>query len=93
MFPSHDLEEADYIVDDLVDSGATRKRYMEKYPDKHFLPLFDKQIEPKYAKKWLIFPWEVKDEPLEDNIIRICQYYGFREVTSMDELIKMYENR
>lgn len=65
-------EEADIIIDDLLDSGATKERY-KKY-NKPFEVLFDKQIELK--DQWLIFPWETKEEPVEDNVRRILQYIG-----------------
>lgn len=67
-------EEADVIIDDLIDSGATMLRY-EQY-NKPFITLFNKQTEEHLKGKWLIFPWEKKDEPIEDNFKRILQYLG-----------------
>lgn len=70
-------EEADVIVDDLIDSGATRDKYRELYPLKAFLAPFDKQQEAFLKGKWLVFPWEVKDEiAVEENVVRILQYLG-----------------
>ena len=66
------IEDADVIVDDLIDSGATMKRYL-KYK-KPIEVLIDKRIE--YKNEWLVFPWEAKDDGIEDNIIRILQYFG-----------------
>ena len=63
-------EEADVIIDDLVDSGVTKQRYNEKYPDKPFIGLF----EP--GEYWLQFPWEINDAPVEDNFTRILEYLG-----------------
>lgn len=74
--PVDTIEECDIIIDDLIDSGATKKRYSEQYPNKEFIALFDKQSENDLKGKWLIFPWEKKNEPVEDNIIRILQYLG-----------------
>jgi len=65
-------EEADVIIDDLIDSGSTEQRF--KTYKKPFIGLFDKRIELK--DKWLVFPWETKEEPIEDNVIRILQYIG-----------------
>lgn len=67
-------EEADIIIDDLIDSGTTRNRY-SKY-NKPFIGLFDKMVEPELKNKWLKFPWEMKEEPIEDNFVRILQYLG-----------------
>lgn len=59
-------EEADIIIDDLIDSGATRERY-KKY-GKPFIGLFES------GDTWLEFPWEAEEQPAEDNIIRILEY-------------------
>lgn len=70
--PADTIEEADVIIDDLIDSGKTRERY--KQYNKPFIGLFDKTIE--LQDKWIVFPWELKEEPAEDNLIRILQYIG-----------------
>ena len=45
------------IIDDCIDSGKTK----EKFKDFFFIVLIDKQKEN--IKDWLLFPWEVdKDE-------------------------------
>ena len=68
-------EEADVIIDDLIDSGTTQAKH-EKY-GKPFIGLFDKQQEPAIQNTWLVFPWEVKEEiPVEENFIRILEYLG-----------------
>ena len=67
-------EQADIIIDDLIDSGATQKRY-EKY-NKPFIALYNKITEPELKNKWLKFPWEIKDEPASDNVLRILQFLG-----------------
>ena len=68
-------DEADVIIDDLIDSGKTRDDYALKYK-KPFIGLFDKQLEDTLKGRWLIFPWEIKEEPVENNFIRILQYLG-----------------
>lgn len=70
--PVDSPEEADVIIDDLIESGATKKRYKELYPNKKFIALFEK----KHGDDWLVFPWETKEEPVEDNFKRILQYLG-----------------
>lgn len=73
--PVNTPEEADVFIDDLIDSGKTRQDYAIKY-NKPFIGLFDKQNEEELKGKWLIFPWEMKEEPIEDNFVRILQYLG-----------------
>lgn len=65
-------EEADIIVDDLIDSGATMERY--KRFKKPFIGIFDKRKEMQ--GQWLVFPWEQHETPVEDNITRVLQYFG-----------------
>jgi len=71
-------EEADVIVDDLVDSGSTRAWYRERYPGKPFYALFNKLGEDNSLRDtWLHFPWEENDDtPAEDNFVRILQAIG-----------------
>ena len=75
--PVDKVEDCDIIVDDLIDSGDTIKRFKELYPDKEFRVLFDKQKEVQLKEKWIVLPWEIgKEEPVEDNFKRILQYLG-----------------
>jgi GTP cyclohydrolase IA len=60
------IDEADCIVDDIIDSGETQARY-----DKPFYALIDKRTE--YQGLWLEFPWEENELPAEDNVRRILQ--------------------
>ena len=71
IIPVASPEEADVIVDDLIDSGATRDRFA--HYGKPFLTLFDKQKDSGFG--WINFPWEAKDEGIEDNVRRILQRY------------------
>ena len=75
--PTNNIEEADVIIDDLVDSGKTKEQYA-KY-NKPFEALIDKQKEYQYTD-WLVFPWEQKaddtNESVEDNVRRLLQYFG-----------------
>lgn len=72
--PVDSIEEADIIIDDLIDSGATRNRFKDS--GKKFIALFDKTTEHDLKDKWLVFPWEIKEQPVEDNVRRIIQYIG-----------------
>lgn len=84
-------EEADILVDDLIDSGATAKRWQDRYPDKAFYVLLDKENPNSLCNgedalavirehAWVVFPWEhtgvEKDEGIEDNVRRLLQYIG-----------------
>lgn len=72
----YEPEIADVIVDDLVDSGATRERYKKLCPHIPFIALFDKQAEKD--TDWLVFPWETETESAgpEDAVIRLLQFIG-----------------
>lgn len=74
--PTNNIEEADVIIDDLIDSGKTMERY-QKY-DKPFVALIDKRKNNDIS--WLVFPWETKEqdtnETVEDNVTRLLQYFG-----------------
>lgn len=70
--PVDTIDEADIIVDDLIDSGKTKDKYSQY--NKPFVAIFNKQTEIKLKNKWLIFPWEDKEDDIEDNIVRILQY-------------------
>ena len=66
-------EEADFILDDIIASGATKKRY-EKY-GKPFYALIP---EPE-PNTWYTFPWEIEngeDKSHEDIFTRLLEYVG-----------------
>ena len=68
-------EDADIIIDDLIDSGLTRDRYVDQYR-KPFFVLIDKPYED--LTSFINFPWEVaaNDQGPLDNVRRILQYIG-----------------
>jgi GTP cyclohydrolase I len=68
-------KEADVFIDDLVDSGATRERYAQKFPSIPFEALFDKEREG--LNGWLVFPWEGDTVgSAEDIPVRLLQFIG-----------------
>ena len=81
--PMDSPDEADYIIDDLIDSGDTFKRWKERYPNKKYLALINKQEDEYLKDKWIIFPWEIDDPiqgqnptaDIEANVRRILQYF------------------
>lgn len=68
-------EEADFIVDDIVDSGATKERY--RVYDKPFYALVDKTQSTDKDEDWVVFPWEGTVEgSAEDIPRRLLQFVG-----------------
>ena len=71
-------EDADIIVDDLVDSGATKERYQKKFPNTPFYALYTKGL--NIENDWIQFPWEVgendTDSSADDIPTRLLQYIG-----------------
>jgi GTP cyclohydrolase I len=67
---------ADYIVDDLVDSGRTKEKHESLYPQATFIPLFEKED----SNEWLVFPWEISptgdDISAEDIFVRLLEFIG-----------------
>ncbi len=66
-------DHAEIYIDDIIDSGRTKKRFIDKYGKKPFFSLA-----PKPAGVWVVFPWEKMCEETgpEENISRILQYIG-----------------
>jgi len=68
-----EIGKAEVVVDDLLDSGATRKRYND-WP---FYALLDKQQDAGFKNAWVVFPWESgTDGDVEDNVRRLIQFIG-----------------
>ena len=82
-----DPKEADLIIDDLLDSGRTRDKYMDRFPQTPFEVLFVKES----ADLWYVFPWEIDDESdvVDDLGVRVLQYMGV-EVPDQDEANKEF---
>lgn len=76
-------EEADFFIDDIIDSGATKQAYSEKY-GKPLFALIDKTTlvdeADLHGEAWIVFPWEQgqddSDESVTGNITRLLQYVG-----------------
>ena len=86
FYITDDIAKANVIIDDLLDTGTTAKRYTAKavleqrieFPQP--LPpvffLVDKQQEN--ITSWVRYPWERlnKDETIEDNVTRLIEFIG-----------------
>ena len=72
-------EEADFFIDDIIDSGTTMRRMCDEIPGKPFFALIDK-LNGEYQEEWVVFPWEVTieghDESATDIVTRLLQYVG-----------------
>lgn len=64
-------EEADLIVDDIVDSGKTRARCSAEFPNAAFDALVT------HSDDWVVFPWEgTERESATDIPTRLLQFIG-----------------
>jgi GTP cyclohydrolase I len=83
-----DPADADYIVDDLIDSGATMQRILAQatpqppgrrvFKERRQTPvvLLDKR-EPAWKGAWVVFPWEGDSVGSgEDIVLRLLQFIG-----------------
>lgn len=72
-------EDADFFIDDIIDSGETMRRYCDEYPERPFFALIDK-LSGEAANEWIVFPWEVtsngEDESATDIVTRLLQFVG-----------------
>ena len=85
-------QEADWIIDDIMDSGTTIERYNDEYSGKKLAVIVRhlKHSEGSNAEvasirpvdDWVEFPWEAENlvqnaaETIEDNVRRILQAIG-----------------
>ena len=80
------IEDANFVVDDLIDSGKTWARVMEKAsPGCQFDTLFKKPHSPDVSlgheiHDWICFPWDFKENgrvaTAEDGVTRIIEMVG-----------------
>lgn len=77
--------EADYIVDDLIESGGTMQRVIAEAINGSNDPRFDVPVPVVLLDKrsdawkgaWVVFPWEeTAEKGIEDHLIRILQFVG-----------------
>jgi len=64
-------EQATALIDDIVDSGATRQKFLTEYPGKPFYALVSREA------RWVVFPWEGEaDVDAEDIVRRQLEFIG-----------------
>lgn len=70
-------DEADFFIDDIIDSGSTMQKWCDDYPGKPFFALVDKTSAFDAHLGWVVFPWEhTAESSIEDNIRRLLQFVG-----------------
>jgi GTP cyclohydrolase I len=68
-------QKADFIFDDLIDTGRTELKFADETPVP-FFALLDKRTW-EYGQDWVVWPWELSAETgIEDHIVRLLQYVG-----------------
>lgn len=81
------VEDADIVIDDILESGATRDRFQHRTSRGHdvdhaWFALIDKSILPDDHphNQWIVFPWEQglqgDDYSVTDSITRLLQHIG-----------------
>lgn len=66
--PAH----ADFIFDDIIDSGGTRAKFTLP-----FFALINKLEENTYKGSWIQFPWEESaGREYEEHVVRLLEYVG-----------------
>lgn len=69
--------DADFFIDDLIDSGSTMEQWCDEFPGRPFLTLINKNTDAAYKGRWIVFPWEKRSEAgVEDNIRRLLEFVG-----------------
>jgi len=72
---THDPSKATVIVDDIVDSGRTKKLHTENFPKARFITVVDKQVGTKYDG-YIVFPWEEAEEDAEHTVAKMIEHLG-----------------
>ena len=79
FLPITEPGDADFFIDDIIDSGRTRDKYANDFPGIPFHALFDKSPGGRDCERgWLVFPWELHEEnaDISDHITRVLEYIG-----------------
>jgi hypothetical protein len=76
IIPTDSIEDADIIIDDIIDSGSTKNKCLTKNPHAKFYALIDKEKNPE-DRSWYVFCWEENElASIEDAFIRLRQFYN-----------------
>lgn len=102
LIDSEDIHKGTLIVDDLIDSGATRKRYIDNdfacIHIKHYTPVEFPNYYVEAKGEWIEYFWEKysNEKPATDAVTRLIEMIGEdpnREglKETPDRVIKSYE--
>ena len=72
---THDPTQATVIVDDIVDSGRTKKLHTDSFPLAKFMAVIDKQKKNDYDG-YIVFPWEQAEEDAEHTVAKMIEHLG-----------------
>jgi len=72
---THDPTQATVIVDDIVDSGKTKKLHTDNFPLARFMAVIDKQKKLDYDG-YIVFPWEQAEEDAEHTVAKMIEHLG-----------------
>lgn len=72
---THQVEDANFILDDIVASGRTREKYKALNPEAQFYSLYD-SLDEEFEGVWLEFPWEDTQKDAEELVVRQLEYIG-----------------
>lgn len=72
-------DKATIIVDDIVDTGDTMRRYQKQNPSAYFAAVVRKD-DGDFRGEWIEFPWDEKQgglpETIESNVRRLIEFTG-----------------
>lgn len=67
--PVNTPAEADFFLDDIIDTGATMETLCDELPGRPFFALIDKTAKGAYSHDWVLFPWESVDRSEDNSIV------------------------
>lgn len=81
IITKNNIDAKTLVVDDLVDSGATRQKFAENdFACIHIKSHTPSNMLPTYylhkTREWIKYWWEDDISTINDNIMRILQYIG-----------------
>jgi hypothetical protein len=81
IITKNNIDAKTLVVDDLVDSGATRQKFIENdFACIHIKSHTPSNMLPTYylhkTREWIKYWWEDDNSTINDNIIRMLQYIG-----------------
>jgi len=86
-------EDASVVIDDIIDSGRTKERWLKKYPHHKFIAVVDKTTEEDKDLGWVVFPWEKdKESDYDETITRVLEHNNLDVNSKNIEVVKSVIN-